>query len=420
MQMRTLRQLPRAQLQPAECADGHPIPIFSGPGLVVAMAKSWPQVSHGAYAERVNELICLDMPCGEEFVERIQRAWENGDAIFPLDQRLPLPARKTVLEAIRPTRIATLNDEVTHSGEQVTTGDAVVVATSGTTGLPKGVVLTHDAIRASAIATSTRLDVSNNDAWFACLPVSHIGGLSVILRSLVIGTPLFTAPQFSTEAYVNAANSGATLVSLVSTAMQRVDASLYRIIVLGGSRPPTDRPANTVTTYGMTETGSGVVYDGIPLEGVEIKIIDSIVHLRAPMLLRTYRNATHPITSDGWFRTGDMGTFNNGVLRIDGREGDLIISGGENVWPEQVEDVLRQHHSIDDVCVAGVPDPQWGQRVTAWVVLREDQELSTSEAREFVKNVLPAHCAPHTVITIGEIPRTNLGKPKRSELIASV
>jgi len=384
------------------------------------MMKSCSQVSHDAYAERVNELVCLDLPCGDQFVERIKRAWDSGDAIFPLDQRLPVPARQAVLDAIRPTRIATLTDEMGYAGDQVVSGDAVVVATSGTTGVPKGVVLTHDALRASALATSARLNVTDNDAWFACLPVSHIGGLSVILRSLIIGTPLITAPQFSVEAYVDAAKNGATLVSLVSTALQRVDSTLYRTIVLGGAKPPSNRPANTVTTYGMTETGSGVVYDGVPLQDVEIKIVDSIVHLRAPMLLRTYRNAPQPLTNDGWFRTGDIGTFNDGVLHIEGREGDLIITGGENVWPEQVEEVLRLHPAVDDVCVAGVPDKVWGQRVTAWVVLRENQQISTSEFRDFVKASLPPHCAPHTVIAIELIPRTNLGKPKRGELVASV
>ena len=357
------------------------------------------------------------MPCGDAFVTRTKRAWDDGDAIFPLDQRLPPPARTAVLEAIKPTVIATERDDIRWHGLPVETNDAVVVATSGTTGTPKGVILSHDAVAASAHATSTRLAVSSHDTWFACLPVSHVGGLSVILRSLITNTPLITAPHFSVEAYNEAAKAGATLVSLVSTALQRVDASLFRTIVLGGARPPKVRPPNTVTTYGMTETGSGVVYDGIPLEGVEIRIVDNVIELRAPMLFRSYRDGSRPITSDGWFRTGDIGTFDGTQLVVEGREGDLIITGGENVWPEQVEDCLRQHPKVADVCVAGVRDATWGHSVTAWVVTRDDVTLTLDEAREFVKESLPAHCAPHALVAVSEIPRTALGKPKRSELV---
>lgn len=360
------------------------------------------------------------MPCGQTFVDRIKRAWDNGDAIFPLDQRLPQPAREAVLTVVQPTRIATEHNEVKYGGRPVETGDAVVVATSGTTGAPKGVVLTHDAVRASAQATSERLNVSASDTWLACLPVSHVGGLSVVLRSLVMGTPLITTSQFSVEAYNNAAHSGATLVSLVSTALQRVDPSLYRTIVLGGAKPPRDRPANTVTTYGMTETGSGVVYDGIPLSGVEIEVRDSVVFLRAPMLLRSYRDGTIPLTTDGWFRTGDVGSFTNGIVSIEGREGDLIITGGENVWPDSVEEILRTHPLVEDACVAGVANNEWGQQVTSWIVPKGGSTISLDEIRDYVKQFLPAHCAPREVITVHSIPRTALGKPQRAILVASI
>ena len=358
------------------------------------------------------------MPCGDQFVSRLQRAWDEGDAIFPLDQRLPEPARQQVVAAIRPTVIATFNDETRWDGSPVEDGDAVVVATSGTTGNPKGVILTHEAVIASARATSARLSITQNDAWLACLPMSHVGGLSVVLRSLVTGTQLFTAPQFSVEAYNDAARKGATMVSLVATALQRVDASLYRTIVLGGSRPPADRPSNTVTTYGLTETGSGVVYDGVPLEGVEIAIIDNVIHLRAPMLLRAYRDGTVPLTSDGWFRTGDRGSFNGSTLVVEGREGDLIITGGENVWPESVEERLRQHPQISDVTVAGIPDHEWGHKVTAWIVTKDDVQLSLQDIRDFTKQTLPAHCCPREVVIVDEIPRTSLGKPMRARLVA--
>ena len=352
-------------------------------------------------------------------VDRIRRAWDDGDAIFPLDQRLPAPARAMVLEAVQPTKVITLDEEIHITGRPVEPGDAVVVATSGTTGQPKAVVLTLDAVIASARATSQRLKVSSTDKWLACLPPSHVGGLSVILRSIVTDTPVIAVPAFSVESYDAAADDGATLVSLVSTALQRVDNSKFRTIVLGGSRPPQDRPSNTVTTYGMTETGSGVVYDGIPLEDVQIEIRDSIIHIKAPMLMRAYRNGDSPFTSDGWFRTGDIGTINNGLLFVEGREGDLIISGGENVWPEDVEAAIRTSSFVADVCVAGISDPEWGQVVTAWIVPSGDVP-SLEDIRSHVKQTLPSHCAPRRIEIISEIPRTSLGKPRRADLVQSL
>jgi O-succinylbenzoic acid--CoA ligase len=221
------------------------------------------------------------------------------------------------------------------------------------------------------------------------------------------------------EAYDAAAREGATLVSLVSTALQRVDSSKFRTIVLGGARPPQDRPANAVTTYGMTETGSGVVYDGTPLANVEIEIRDSIIYIKAPMLMRAYRDGESPLTHDGWLRTGDIGTFENGRLAVEGREGDLIITGGENVWPEDVEAAIRTSSLVNDVCVAGVPDHEWGQLVTAWIVPSDDTP-SLDDIRSHVKETLPAHCAPRRLEVVSEIPRTSLGKPKRAELIRSL
>ncbi len=359
------------------------------------------------------------MPCGSQMVDRIRRAWDEGDAIFPLDQRLPAPARDAVMRAVQPTRIATLADETQLSGNPIEPGDAVVVATSGTTGQPKAAVLTLDAVTASARATSQRLGVTSTDKWLACLPASHVGGLSVILRSIVTDTPVIAVPSFSVESYDAAAHDGATLVSLVSTALQRVDSSKFRTIVLGGSRPPHDRPSNTVTTYGMTETGSGVVYDGVPLEDVQIEIRDSIIHIKAPMLMRAYRNANSPFTNDGWFRTGDIGSMNNGRLTVEGREGDLIITGGENVWPEDVEAALRTSTFVADVCVAGVPDPEWGHQVTAWIV-PTGETPSLEEIRSHVKQTLPAHCAPRRINIVSEIPRTSLGKPRRADLVQSL
>ena len=153
------------------------------------------------------------------------------------------------------------------------------------------------------------------------------------------------------------------------TALRRIDPAAFRTIVLGGAAPPTALPPNVVTTYGMTETGSGVVYDGRPLDGVEVRIdAGGQIHLRGPMLLRAYRDGTDAL-ADGWLATGDIGRWlDDGRLHVDGRRGDLIITGGENVWPEPVEAVLRARPDLRDVAVAGTPDDEWGQLVTAFVV----------------------------------------------------
>ena len=216
----------------------------------------------------MRELVALDLPGGTRFVDELQRAWDAGDAVLPVDQRLPMHQRDALVATMGATSVVTSSDRVhTGVGRPVEVGDALVVATSGSTGEPKGVVLTHDAVAASSAATSARLNVTSDDHWLACLPLSHVGGLSVVCRALHTGTRLTVLPGFEVDAVES---SGATLVSLVSTALQRIDAFLFRTIVLGGSRPPDDRPPNTVTTYGMTETGSGVVYDRRPLDIVGI------------------------------------------------------------------------------------------------------------------------------------------------------
>jgi len=359
---------------------------------------------------RPPQLVALDLPGGPAFVEQLQRIWDAGDAAFPIDRRLPPSARRNLLTAMR-------------VGEPVEPGDALVVATSGSTGTPKGVVLTHDAVAASAAATSSRLDVRADDHWLACLPLSHVGGLSVVTRALHAGTRLTVHPGFDAAA-VDA--SGATLVSLVSTALARIDADRFRTIVLGGSRPPADRPSNTVTTYGMTETGSGVVYDGRPLDGVEVRVerpdradpADDLgpILLRGPMLLRAYRDGTVPLDADGWFATGDLGrSLDDGRLHVEGRAGDLIITGGENVWPETVESALVDHPAVADVLVRGVDDPEWGQLVEA-VVVPDGDPPTLDQLRAHVKERHPAFMAPRRLQLADTIPRTALGKPRRAQV----
>jgi O-succinylbenzoic acid--CoA ligase len=222
------------------------------------------------------ELRALDLPAGPGFVDALRSAWEAGDAALPLDRRLPRTVLEAGLEALRPALV--VDGDGLHrrrGGLPTEPGDALVVATSGTSGEPRGAVLTHDAVRASALATSARLAVDPAvDRWLACLPLAHIGGLSVVTRALLSGTPCTLLERFDPEVVGRQARSGATLISLVATALHRADVSGYRAVLLGGAAPPARLPANVVTTYGMTETGSGIVYDGKPLEGVELRLGD--------------------------------------------------------------------------------------------------------------------------------------------------
>jgi O-succinylbenzoic acid--CoA ligase len=392
----------------------------------------WPTVGltfqRDTYAGAVPRLVALLGPAGPRWVAELQRAWDAGDAVLPADTRLPRPALDALLVAMAPDELVEIGSDGTvvrsplHGARPVEDGDALVVATSGTTGVPKGVVLTHDAVAASALATSTRLSVDpDRHRWLACLPLSHVGGLSVVTRALHTGTDVEVHDGFDPARALDAASRGATHVSLVATALRRIDPDAFECIVLGGSAPPASRPPHAVATYGMTESGSGVVYDGIPLDGVEVRAVEGELHLRCPMLLRAYRDGSTPLTPDGWFPTGDLGEVDptTGTVAVHGRAGDLIITGGENVWPTPVEAALAAHPDVREVAVVGRPDPEWGSRVVAIVVpVDPNRPPSLESLREVVKRTLPAHCAPREVEVVASLPQTALGKVRRGDLRA--
>lgn len=359
-----------------------------------------------SYAHPVPRLLAIDAT-GQGFVDALRRAWDDGDAVLPVDPRLPAPAAQALVASLR-------------AGEPIDPGVALVVPTSGTTGHPKGVELTHAQVAASAEATSTHLGIDpDRHRWLACLPLAHVGGLSVVTRAWHTGTGLVVHDGFDAGAVDDAARAGCTHVSLVATALARIDPTPWTRIVLGGAAPPPDRPANTVATYGLTETGSGVVYDGVPLPGVEVRVAgDGEILLRGPMIATTHRDGSPVVDGDGWLRTGDLGRLGvDGRLEVHGRRGDMIISGGENVAPDPVEQRLRAHPAIADAAVVGRPHPEWGQRVVAVVELAEGAvEPSLGEIRDWVREALPAFAAPKELEVRPALPRTSLGKVRRVEL----
>lgn len=365
----------------------------------------------------VARLIALDMPASKTFVDLVQRAWSNGDAVLPIDQRLPLAAKKMLLDSMAPSEIIDASFAVSSlpNGRPMQDGDALVIASSGSTGAPKGIIHTHSSILAGAQASASRLQLGASDHWLVCIPVSHVGGFSVISRALHTGAALTLLPAFDVAAVEQALRNGVTHTSLVATLLSRIDTSLFQTILLGGSSAPDNLPSNVVTTYGMTETGGGVVYNGQPLDNVEIRIVDGEIYLRCPMLMRAYRDDQTISIEDGWYATGDIGEIDeNAKLSVHGRQSDMIITGGENVWPSVVENSLASHPIVDQVFVRGMPDTTWGQRVVVYVVLNDSAQTSEakllSDLREHVKQSLPAFCAPQQIVVLAEIPRTSLGK----------
>ena len=366
----------------------------------------------------MSELVAIDLPGGPGFVDALQRVWGDGDAALPVDQRLAPAAREAMLDHLAPARVIHDGGETRRRGAPVSDGDAVVMATSGTTGVPKGVILTHGALAASATATSARLGVvADRHRWLACLPLNHVGGLSVLTRALHTGTPVDVLAGFD-RAAVLALSGPDVLVSLVATTLSRAGAEHFHTVVLGGSAPPEGLAPNVVSTYGLTETGGGVVYDGLPLDGVEIDVTPAgLIRLRGPMLLRTYRDGTVPFDTDGWLATGDAGAIESGRLLVFGRNDEMIITGGENVWPDAVEPILRRHPGVADVAVAGRADPEWGQRVVAWVIPRAPSRPPDLDAlRRAVTDELAGFAAPRELVLVDELPKTSIGKIRRALL----
>jgi o-succinylbenzoate---CoA ligase len=301
-----------------------------------------------------------------------------------------------------------------------------VIRTSGTTGTPKAVELTYANHLASAIASAGALGVEPGDRWLCPLPLHHVGGLNVLIRSVINRTAVVLHPRFDADRVRAALEAGeVTLASLVPTMLARLrTAGLratpgLRAIALGGGPVPAglldwarETGIPVVPVYGMTETCSQIVAGspGRPLTGVELEIApDGEILVRGPMVARA------EIADDGWLHTGDLGRLDeDGSLHVLGRLKELIVTGGENVAPFEVEQVLLGHPAVADAGVAGLPDPEWGEAVTAFVVLREP--IDGEQLRAWCRERLEAFKVPKAIHAVDRLPRNAGGKLLRDRL----
>ncbi len=360
----------------------------------------------------MRKLVALDLPCGDLFLSNVKDAWDAGDAVLPLDQRFPHEMKERIVKQFGASIVISERGESLVSGTAVESEDALVITTSGTSASPKGVVLSHEALTASSQMTSSALSVDHDsDVWLCCLPVSHISGFSVISRALHTGTRLELHSSFDAASCEQAGHDGVSLVSLVPAALNRVDATAFRKILVGGSSMPSKLPANAVQTYGMTETGSGVVYDGFPLDKVKLDIRNGEIFIQSPSLFRTYRGEM-PSLQSGWFATGDAGHIaESGKLVVSGRLDDAIITGGEKVWPALVERHLLSLQLFREVMIVGRPDDEWGQVITAVAVLLDPNEIPKIEnIRERLNAFLPRFALPKAIEIVESLPRNHSGK----------
>jgi O-succinylbenzoic acid--CoA ligase len=351
----------------------------------------------------------------------------TGPAILPLDAGLPAKRLAELIAALDPASIEDAEGVTTvrsAQNEGVAEGTAVVVGTSGSTGAPKGVELSAAALRHSARASLDRVGAKPGERWLCCLPATHVAGLQVLVRSLVSGTEAVLAERADAE---TVAGSGCAHVSLVPTQLQRLllessprtPLAAFSSVLLGGAAAPARlldaaRAADVpvVTTYGMTETCGGCVYDGVPLDGVRAEVRDDgRIWISGPILFSGYlRGPRTP--ADGWFRTGDLGVLDaGGRLRVRGRADDVINTGGHKVVPGEVAAALQACPGVRDAAVVGQPDPEWGERVVAVVVPADPGDPPALELlRRHVRERLPRYAIPSRVVIVDAVPMLPSGK----------
>jgi O-succinylbenzoic acid--CoA ligase len=365
----------------------------------------------------VGSLLALDLAPGPDLESELRRCADSPEAFCVLDRRLSSRRRREELEILGATAVLDSTGRTSlRSGSEVDNDIGLVVLTSGSSGPPKAAELSWDALRASAAITQASLRTTEPPIWYPCLPACHIGGAAVLLRAVLGDAALVWGDPDDLE---GAPARGATHVAVVRTQLARHDLSGFAKVLLGGARPPESRARNVIATWGMTETGSGIVYDGVALTGVDVASVDGELVIRTPTLFRSYRDAPRPHVigpdgQDNWFPTGDAGEVTNGVVHVRGRLGFVIITGGEKLWPEDLETALAAIDGVLDVAVTGVDDDEWGQRVVALVV-SNGRQLDAAIAFEAGERIGP-WAKPKEIRYVAAIPRTASGKIRRADL----
>jgi O-succinylbenzoic acid--CoA ligase len=401
---------------------------------------------------RAGELVAVAARPGPDWIPLLSDLWERGVAILPLDERLTARERVAIVARARPGLLLEGGAWRRLEDALPAEGLALVIHTSGVGGTPKLVELEPAAVAAAVSSSALALEATSSDRWLCCLPLAHVGGLLVLLRAVLLGAPVVVRERFDPRTVTNAE---AEFTSLVPTMLRslldaRIDLTRFRSILVGGASLREDlreraraAGAPVVETYGLTETCGGVVYDGRPLSGTQVRVAadaegaggggteaggtegggtEGGIELRGPTLMRGYRldraATANAFTTDGWLRTGDSGRIDErGRLGVDGRIDELITTGGEKVWPEEVESVLSSHPGVAEVAVASRPDAEWGRRVVAFVVpAHSNAPPSLDELREHAARTVARFKAPRELVLVNVLPRTVSGKVRRTAL----
>jgi o-succinylbenzoate---CoA ligase len=377
------------------------------------------------------DAVALALP-SRELVVALHGCLLIGAVAVPVDLRLTEQERaqrtshaSRMVEALPEGHGAAPLPEPTPIDPEAT---ATLMFTSGTTAGPKPVALSYDNWLWNALGSALALGLDSDETWLCPMPLAHVGGLSIQIRSVVYGTTVLLHDRYDTERALAALMDAAqrvTLVSLVPTMLSRLlDAglreppTLRRVLLGGGPIAPAllararGARVGVSPSYGMTEACSQIATEGIALLGTEV----SIAH-DGEVLVRGRTVATGALGPDGWLHTGDLGTLDDaGRLVIAGRKADTIVTGGENVAPVEVESVLLEHPGVVDAAVFGRIDPEWGEAIVAHVVLADGADLETEALRAHCVSRLAPFKVPKRFEPVAGVPRGATGKLLRREL----
>jgi O-succinylbenzoic acid--CoA ligase len=397
-------------------------------------------IAHGV---RRGSTVAMTMHPRREQVVMVHALMKVGAVLLPLGPRLSAEERAAVIAAEEPAVDLDDAGELTQTeadlpllGEHDMDELACRVMTSGSTGIPDPVGLTYGNFLWSGVGSAFNIGVDPEDRWLCCLPLSHISGLGIVMRSVIYGTTAVVHDGFDVDRVAaSLERDEITVLSLVTTMLTRLleagaDLSGPRAILVGGGPVPEDpleealgRGATVVQTYGLTEACSQVTTlapaearrklgsAGRPLLTTHLRIQDGEILVQGPTVAPGRSDA------DGWLHTGDLGRIDEeGFLYVEDRMDDLIVSGGENVVPAEVEKVLLRHPEVADAAVVGREDPEWQQAVTAIVVLIDGSDVSPDELRRHCAESLAGFKVPKRVELAAALPRTPSGKLMRRAL----